>query len=164
VLDEPGMVERGRQALDWLIEEVGLGDEPPVLRNVGNHWRRAGERRFDEGDEQPLDAAATVEALLQAWRATGEASYARLALPAHAWFYGVNRAEAGLYDAATGGCHDGLYTDGANPNMGAESTLAYYQSLLALADAGLVTLSPVTLSPVTLSPVTLTPESDRLTP
>ena len=55
--------------------------------------------------------------------------------------HGANRAGTPLYDQDSGGCHDGLYTDGANPNMGAESTLAYYQSLLALADAGLVRLT-----------------------
>ena len=77
---------------------------------------------------------------MEAFRCTGEERYARLARRAHAWFHGANRAGASLYDRPSGGCHDGLYADGVNPNMGAESTLAYYQSLLALADAGLVRL------------------------
>jgi glycosyltransferase involved in cell wall biosynthesis len=139
-LGEPAMVRRGLATLDWYAGQVGLSGRHPMLRNVGNHWRRAGTRVSDEGDEQPLDAAATVEALVEAFRCTGEERYAELARRAHAWFHGANRAGASLYDRASGGCHDGLYADGANPNMGAESTLAYYQSLLALADAGLVRL------------------------
>jgi hypothetical protein len=37
---------------------------------------------------------------------------------------GDNDGGAVLYDAATGGTHDGLMCDGANQNQGAESTLA----------------------------------------
>jgi hypothetical protein len=43
-----------------------------------------------------------------------------------------------LYDPHTGGCRDGLSGAAgaaANPNQGAESTLAYYQALLALSHA-----------------------------
>jgi hypothetical protein len=37
-----------------------------------------------------------------------------------------------LYDATTGGCRDGLHPDRTNQNQGAESTLAFLQSLLEL--------------------------------
>jgi hypothetical protein len=142
-LGDDAMVARGLETLDWLVEQVGLSGPEPLLRNVGNFWRRRGEPAGPdgaEGDEQPLDASATVEALVEAWRRTGDERYARLARRAHAWFHGANRAGASLYDPASGGGHDGLYVDGVNANMGAESTLAYYQSLLALAGAGLVRL------------------------
>ena len=145
-LGDPGMVRRGLATLDWYAGQVGLSGPRPVLRNVGNLWRQSGTSPGDaayEGDEQPLDAAATVEALVEAWLCTREDRYARQARQArqaHAWFHGANRAGASLYDRRSGGGHDGLYADGVNPNMGAESTLAYYQSLLALAGAGLVRL------------------------
>ena len=38
----------------------------------------------------------------------------------------------GLYDPDTGGCYDGLHPDRVNENQGAESTLAFLQSLLEL--------------------------------
>jgi hypothetical protein len=37
-----------------------------------------------------------------------------------------------VYDPTTGGCRDGLHPDRANENQGAESTLAFLQSLLQL--------------------------------
>jgi hypothetical protein len=37
-----------------------------------------------------------------------------------------------LYDYAGGGCRDGLTANGVNENQGAESTLSYLCSLLAL--------------------------------
>jgi hypothetical protein len=37
-----------------------------------------------------------------------------------------------LYDHASGGCRDGLMSDGVNENQGAESTLSYVSSLLAI--------------------------------
>ena len=37
-----------------------------------------------------------------------------------------------MADVATGGCRDGLHSDGVNQNQGAESTLAWLHSLLRL--------------------------------
>jgi len=37
-----------------------------------------------------------------------------------------------IYDPTTGGCRDGLHSDRLNENQGAESTLAFLQSLLEL--------------------------------
>jgi hypothetical protein len=35
-----------------------------------------------------------------------------------------------LYDAGTGGCHDGLHRDRRNENQGAESTLSFLMALM----------------------------------
>ena len=59
------------------------------------------------------------------------------AVRAFEWFLGRNRLGLPVYDFATGGCHDGLGPDALNDNEGAESTLAYFQALLALDAAGL---------------------------
>jgi hypothetical protein len=136
-LGAPALVARSLDRLDWYLEQVGLTGEAPMLRCVGNQWRRPGGSATVEGDEQPIDAASTVEALAVAWLATRRARYARLAMRAQAWFYGHNRASLALYDATSGGCRDGLAANGTNPNQGAESTLAYYQSHLAIVHAGL---------------------------
>ena len=111
-------------------------------------WATAGGGRAEptlpwaeEGDEQPLDAAALVEALVEAYLATGEDRYGRQAVRAFEWFLGRNHLGVAVYDAATGGCHDGLGPDGLNANEGAESTLAYLQAALALDEAGLRSVS-----------------------
>jgi glycosyltransferase involved in cell wall biosynthesis len=139
-LGEPRLVGRALDALDWYLDHVGLASG--MLRCVGNGWHRTGEadRWSDDGDEQPLDTAACVEALVAAWQQTGMARYARQAVCAYTWFLGRNRAGARLYVDRTGGCHDGLSATGVNLNQGAESTLAYYQALLSLVGTGLAAL------------------------
>lgn len=136
-LDEPVMISVGLSTLDWYLTQVGLHGDNVMLRLVGNRWRHRDTPRGDEGDEQPLDAAATVEALVEAYRVTDNRRYAVQAHRAFMWFHGLNRAGVALVDPDTGGCHDGLSGTKANPNQGAESTLAYYQALLALTHAAL---------------------------
>jgi glycosyltransferase involved in cell wall biosynthesis len=137
-LGERALIGHALSTLDWYLGQVGLAGPGPLV-NVGNTWRgKAATGPHDPpGDEQPLEAAALVEALVGAWQATGRSRYARLARRAFAWFLGANVAGTAVYDAQTGGCHDGLSSGGINANEGAESTLAYYQALLALDAAGL---------------------------
>lgn len=161
-LGRPALVKLGLSTLEWYLREVGIArDGAAVLSLVGNRWRRrAAIRRggrmhlslrpgpmratsrwspdLDEGDEQPLDAAAVVEALAQAWTATGDERYRRLSGRAFTWFYGFNRYAQPLYEPATGACHDGLGRTGVNANCGAESTLAYYQARYAAAAIGAI--------------------------
>ena len=147
-LGDPDLTRRGLEALDWYAEECGLHTE--VTRLVGNLWRHADSPLIapspadptEEGDEQPVDAAALVEALTEALVATGDRAYGEQALRAFEWFLGRNHAGIPLYDVATGGCHDGLQPHGVNRNEGAESTLAFLQALLALEGVGLQALSP----------------------
>ena len=80
-------------ALRWYAEHVGLA--AGTLRCVGNKWHHRGESPQlwigDDGDEQPLDAAAITEALVDAWQHTGDATLARMAGWAFGWFLGRNR-------------------------------------------------------------------------
>ncbi len=48
------------------------------------------------------------------------------------WFLGKNDLQVPLYDAATGGCRDGLHPDRVNENQGAESTLSFLMALLEM--------------------------------
>ena len=137
-LDNPAMLKSGLEALDWYAEQCSVHTD--TVRLVGNRWRRSDEPSrgwIAEGDEQPLDAAALVEALAEAAVATGQREYGQQAVRAFEWFLGRNCAGLAVYDFATGGCHDGLGPDGLNDNEGAESTLAYLQALLAIEAAGL---------------------------
>ena len=136
-LGDPDLVQRGVTALDWYAAQCGL--DGSAVRLVGNRWREA-DRPMPldwEGDEQPVDAAALVEALVEASTQTGGEHYGRQAVRAFEWFLGRNTQRLAVYDCATGGCHDGLGPSGLNQNEGAESTLAFLQALLTLEQAGL---------------------------
>ncbi len=136
-LDDPGLLRTGLEALDWYAAQCTI-DEPTV-RLVGNRWRRPDASRPwpDEGDEQPVNAAALVDALTEALLATGRREYGQQAVRAFEWFLGRNHLGVSVYDFATGGCHDGLGPAAPSVNEGAESTLAFLQALLALDAAGL---------------------------
>jgi glycosyltransferase involved in cell wall biosynthesis len=126
-----------RASLEFL-EEVCLREDTLML--VGNAgWHSRGGQR-PVADEQPIDAAALVLAFRGAYQATGDHHYLRRMRQSFAWFLGVNRLRVSLYDFSTAGCRDGLGSTEVNQNQGAESTLCFLLSLLAmleLADEGL---------------------------
>ena len=133
-LGRPELIEVGLESLRWLGDECGLDEN--ALRLPGHRGRRRGEQAPGAGDEQPLDAAALVEAELTAFAVTHEAEHGIRAIRAFEWFLGRNRLQKPLYDFATGGCSDGLGTEALNDNEGAESTLAFHQAALLLDAAG----------------------------
>lgn len=139
-LGDDEMLREGMRSLEWYADELGI--DGPYLRLIGHHGRRRGEPPPGAGDEQPVDAAALVEAEVEAFVATGDEARAHHAVRAFEWFLGRNRLERSVYDFATGGCHDGLGESEVNGNQGAESTLAYLQALLALDAAGLQATLP----------------------
>jgi glycosyltransferase involved in cell wall biosynthesis len=124
----------GLESLRWLGDQCGL--EGDWLRLPGHHGRYRGEPGRGEGDEQPLDAAALVEAELTAFAITEDPEHGIRAMRAFEWFLGRNRLRRPLYDFATGGCSDGLGRDALNQNEGAESTLALHHAALLLDAAG----------------------------
>ena len=129
------LVELGLASLRWLGDESGLDDG--FLRLTGHGGRRRGEPVIDSGDEQPLDAAALVEAELAAYAVTRDPEHGARAITAFEWFLGQNSLQKPLYDFATGGCSDGLGSEALNENEGAESTLALHQAALVLDAAGI---------------------------
>ena len=133
-LDRPDLAELGLHSLRWLGDECGLDED--TLRLPGHRGRRRGEPAPGSGDEQPLDAAALVEAELSAFALTRSAEHGARAIRAFEWFLGRNRLQRPLYDFATGGCSDGLGSDDLNDNQGAESTLAFHHAALLLDAAG----------------------------
>ena len=136
-LGREDLFEAGLESLRWLGDECGL--EQGTLRLPGHHGRQRGEAAPGLGDEQPLDAAALVEAELTAFAITREPEHGSRARHAFEWFLGRNRLDRPLYDFATGGCSDGLGTDEMNANEGAESTLAFHRAALMLDAAGVPT-------------------------
>jgi hypothetical protein len=106
-----------------------------VLRPVGNQgWcERGGEpARFDQ---QGIDVMAMILYYQQAFRVTREQQYLDRMYQSYRWFLGANDLGMALYDPSTGGCADGLHSEGINFNEGAESTLAYWISHVTVASA-----------------------------
>ncbi|MCZ6444786.1 MAG: glycosyltransferase family 4 protein [Planctomycetota bacterium] len=124
------MVETALESLEWLaqIQRADGGHFVPIGSN--GFYSRGGERaRFDQ---QPIEAHATVAACLEAHRATGDDQWKVEAQRAFDWFVGRNDLRTPIYDPSTGGCHDGLQPDHVNPNLGAESMLAFLLSLVEM--------------------------------
>ena len=104
-----------------------------VLSPIGNQgWlKRGGEAaRFDQ---QGIDAMAMVLFYQQAFRVTRNKKYVSRMYQSYQWFLGTNDLGLSLYDTSTGGCADGLHSEGINLNQGAESTLAYWISHMVVA-------------------------------
>jgi glycosyltransferase involved in cell wall biosynthesis len=125
-LERPEMVERGLQALQWLMEMQRQDGRFSPVGNQGWFTRGAVRARFDQ---QPIEAHASVAACASAFRVTGDAAWLERVLLAFRWFLGENDAGQPLFDHANGGCRDGLHANGVNENEGAESTLAWIAAL-----------------------------------
>jgi glycosyltransferase involved in cell wall biosynthesis len=122
--------EIGLRSLSWLakVQRAPRGHFRPIGSN--GFFPRGGQRA--DFDQQPIEALAMVSACVEAYRSTDDASWLNEARLAFEWFLGRNDLGLDLYDASTGGCHDGLQAEGVNENQGAESTLAFLLSLAEL--------------------------------
>lgn len=126
----------GRRSLEWLIT-AQTGPEEGHLSLIGNQgWYRRGGAKACY-DQQPLEAAALVDACRQAYAATGEERWRVVMNWSFNWFFGNNDGRQTLYDFVTGGCYDGLQPGGINRNQGGESTVCF---LLALHQMHLMAL------------------------
>ncbi|MGB8205093.1 MAG: hypothetical protein WCE83_10490 [Candidatus Baltobacteraceae bacterium] len=129
VLEDRALVDLGLKTLRF-YESITIEEELFVpIGNAGWYVRGASRARYGQ---QPLEAASLVDAALAAQAASGDARYGRLASIGLGWYGGRN--SRGTAMVVAGGCFDGLEEGGPNRNMGAESTLAYLASALALAD------------------------------
>lgn len=118
----------GLRSLDWLASiQVAPGGHFAPIGSNGFLSKGGVKAQFDQ---QPLEAAAMVSASFDALRASGDVRWARYGRSVFDWFLGQNHLGMPLYDAATGGCRDGLHRDRANENQGAESTLSFLMALL----------------------------------
>lgn len=127
-LQREDMVSAGLRSLEWLVR-VQTAPEGHFVPIGNNGWfsRGATPARFDQ---QPLEAQNVIEACLEAYRFTMDKKWLSRARRCFEWFLGRNDLNAPVYDYETCGCCDGLSSDGANQNQGAESLLAWLISLL----------------------------------
>ncbi|MCG6861168.1 MAG: glycosyltransferase family 4 protein [Chromatiaceae bacterium] len=130
-LPDPQMLNTGLRALDWL-KQVQTDEKGRHFAAIGNQgWfpRDGGKARFDQ---QPIEAAAMVDACIEAFNCTRDEKWISYAYRCLNWYQGKNDLGVTLCDYATGGCRDGLEAQGANENQGAESTLCWLMALLAV--------------------------------
>jgi len=130
VLDDDSMIAAGLKSLEWLCGRQTGRDG--VFRAVGTgnfHQRYTTAEAFDQ---QPLEAAATVDACVAAFTATGDARWLTEARRAFDWFLGKNDLGIPLADPASGECYDGLTPTGPNLNRGAESVLSFQSAACAM--------------------------------
>jgi len=130
-LPDREMLDMGLRALDWL-KRVQTDETGGHFAAIGNHgWfpRGGGKARFDQ---QPIEAAAMVDACIEAFNCTRDEAWSAYAYRCLNWYQGENDLGVVLCDYATGGCRDGLEAQGANENQGAESTLSWLMALLAI--------------------------------
>jgi glycosyltransferase involved in cell wall biosynthesis len=141
-LQRDDMLQTGLSALTWL--QAAQTAPEGHFRPIGSDgfWRQGGVPPCH--DQQPLEAAASVAACLEALHATGNDHWRQEAIRCFEWFLGRNDLGQPLYDARNGGCFDGLQPTGVNRNQGAESTLSF---LMALADMKLLTSEELTTHP-----------------
>jgi hypothetical protein len=144
VLENQRFVDTGLAMLSFYvaatIESDPSGPGRTFFVPVGSDgWYPRGGVKSRRG-QQPLEAAALVDAALAALDVTGDARWRDVAETAHAWYTGRNTLGAVL--ATDGGCRDGL-DDGLNANMGAESTICYLMSAIALANRSSASLHAV---------------------
>jgi hypothetical protein len=91
-LGDPEMLHAGLESLNWYRSQCLPTDA--VVHLIGNKWRRRSDPPADlleRVDEQPVDAAALVEALAQAFAVTGQPDYGGQAVRVFEWFLGRNR-------------------------------------------------------------------------
>ncbi|MDF9796308.1 glycosyltransferase involved in cell wall biosynthesis [Catalinimonas alkaloidigena] len=105
------------------------------LSPVGNHgWFNRG-GSVPVFDQQAIETMAMVLMYLQAYQSTHLPIYIEKMFVSYQWFLGENILRVPLYDHETKGCCDGLQETALNRNQGAESTLAYLISHLAVLKA-----------------------------
>jgi len=125
-------VAAGLRALDWLCRRQ-TSDQglflPVATADIG--LPLTARTLFDQ---QPVEAAATVDACAAALAVSGDARWSVEAERAYAWFFGANTLGA-MVASPPGDCFDGLTWEGPNENMGAESVLSLQLAACALVGA-----------------------------
>jgi len=122
ITGERKYLEVSEKTLKFLIKQVFKNDIYIPIGQSG--WFFKGETRH-YFDQQPEDAAATIDALNTMFQVTKKKSYKELAHKAFNWFLGGNLLGQVVYDWSTGGCYDGVGEKSINLNQGAESTISY---------------------------------------
>ena len=125
-------LEVAQKTCEFLLENTFNGSHFSFVGNRGWYERGRTKARFDQ---QPIEVASTVMMLGAAYDATQDKRFLTLQRRAFDWFLGENDLHIPVYDFRTKGCCDALMPGGVNLNQGAESTLSFLLSLLAIVES-----------------------------
>lgn len=122
-------LEVAEQAMDFLLKTHTVDG---VFAPIGNDgwYKRGGNRAMY--DQQPLEAAAMVDAAVEGYNVTKKRIYLDVANSSFGWFIGRNSRGIMMYNAGTGGCYDGLGADYVNYNQGGESSISYLMARMRM--------------------------------
>jgi len=129
VTGDPALKETGLESLGFLAEICFPDGWFSPVGNRGWYPKGGEVPRFDQ---QAIETMATVLAADQAFKISGAGLWQQRMHQCYRWFLGANDLHIPLFDHQTGGCCDGLEASGVNRNQGAESTLAYWISHMAV--------------------------------
>ena len=118
-----------KKTFHFLRALIFKNDQIEVISNQGWYQKGKPVRRYGE---QPIDVAYTILALQTFYQVFEDPIYKAQMKIAFDWFLGKNHLHQIVYNSQTGGCYDGLEEDHVNLNQGAESTLSYLLSRLAM--------------------------------
>ncbi len=119
------------KTLNFLISKTFEND---MFMPIGQKGWLEKEGRKAYFDQQPIEAAYTIQTLALAHEITDNEDYKNLAMKTFQWFLGKNSLNQVMYNEQTGGCYDGLGQSSININQGAESTLSYLIAHLSLSN------------------------------
>jgi mRNA-degrading endonuclease YafQ of YafQ-DinJ toxin-antitoxin module len=127
--DQPLVMEIAKESMHFL-SDITLRNG--YLSVIGNEKWYARDGKQSVFAQQPIDVMATILMFQKAFQLTMDRTYLRNLYTSFMWFLGENDLGMNLNDHEMKGCFDGLESNGVNRNQGAESTLAYLISHLAL--------------------------------
>ena len=132
IFDNKKYLKTAGKTCEFLLANTFNGDHFSFIGCKGWYERGGPRAHFDQ---QPVEAASMVLMLKAAYDATQDKRFLTLQRKAFDWFLGRNDLRIPVYDFRTKGCNDGLVPDGVNMNQGAESTLSFLLSLLAIVES-----------------------------
>ena len=119
------------ESFDFLLSIIFSDDKIKVVSNKG--WLMKDSINHQQiGGEQPIDVGYTILALERFYSVFKKDIYKQKLKIAFTWFLGANHLNQIVYNPRTGGCYDGLEETHVNLNQGAESSISYLLSRLAM--------------------------------
>jgi hypothetical protein len=125
-------LKTANETCEFLLKNTFKGDHFSFVGCKGWYERDGTRANFDQ---QPIEAASMVLMLRAAYDTTQDERFLTMQRKAFDWYLGRNDLHIPIYDFRTKGCNDGLTPNGVNTNQGAESTLSFLLSLLAIIES-----------------------------
>ncbi len=132
IFEDEKYFKAATKTCEFLLANTFGGNHFSFVGCNGWYGRSSTKTQFDQ---QPIEAAGTVMMLRAAYDVTKNSKFLTLQRKAFDWFLGENDLHIPVYNFRTKGCHDGLMQSGVNANQGAESTLSFMLSLLAIVES-----------------------------